>query len=380
MSNDLEPREHPVVNLFPPMTEEEYQALKADIEANGLHEPCRLWRGQLVDGRHRLRACRELGCEPRFVEVDGDEAAMMRLVFGMNWSRRHLSSGQKATVLVDFDDLLAGLARQAKDRQQAQGERGKEGGRGNKKTLPQQVGEGIDPHAREADQQAALLAGTNRQYVADARKLKAEAPHLLARVRAGEVTLRAAAAEHRREERRADIIHEVVLPAGPFRVIVADPPWEYRNRVDDATHRGACPYRSMSLEEIKVYLPPGLAHQDSVLWLWTTNAHMPCAFEVLRAWGFEHKTILTWVKDRMGLGDWLRGRTEHCLLAVRGRPLVTLTNQTTALDGPLRQHSRKPEEFYALVEALCPGSKVELFARSQRPGWVCHGNQPDAFP
>jgi hypothetical protein len=66
----------------------------------------------------------------------------------------------------------------------------------------------------------------------------------------------------------------------------------------------------------------------------------------------------------MGTGDWLRGKTEHCILAVRGQPTVTLTNQTTLLDGPVREHSRKPEEFYALVEALCPGSKVELFAHS----------------
>jgi N6-adenosine-specific RNA methylase IME4 len=237
-------------------------------------------------------------------------------------------------------------------------------------TLP----DGIDKKQSHRYQQAAKVPEAEFERHVERARAEADVKGLTS------VAVRRLVAAAKREERRADIIHEVVMPAGPFRVIVADPPWEYRNRVDDASHRGACPYRSMSLEEIKAYLPAGLAHPDSVLWLWTTNAHMPHAFEVLRAWGFEHKTILTWVKDRMGLGDWLRGKTEHCLLAVRGRPLVTLTNQTTVLHGPLRQHSRKPDEFYALVEALCPGSKVELFARSQRPGWVCQGNQPDAFP
>jgi N6-adenosine-specific RNA methylase IME4 len=90
-----------------------------------------------------------------------------------------------------------------------------------------------------------------------------------------------------------------------------------------------------------------LAHEDCILWLWTTNAFLRQAFDCLDAWGFENKTVLMWVKNRMGLGDWLRGRTEHCLMAVRGKPVVTLTNQTTALEAPLREHSRKPDEFYS---------------------------------
>lgn len=171
----------------------------------------------------------------------------------------------------------------------------------------------------------------------------------------------------------------VPLPEGPFRVIVADPPWSYEKRTSDPSHRGRCPYPPMTLEEIKKLDVGRLACEDCVLWLWTTNAHLPDAFDALRVWHFEYKTILTWIKTRMGTGDWLRGKTEHCLLAVRGRPTITLTNQTTALNAPAREHSRKPEEFYELVESLCPGSKVELFARNQRRGWVAHGNETHLF-
>src|SRR5271157_3631528 len=102
------------------------------------------------------------------------------------------------------------------------------------------------------------------------------------------------------------------------------------------------------------------------------------AFDILDAWGFTFKTILTWIKDRMGTGDWLRGQTEHCLMAVRGNPVIQLTNQTTALHGPLRKHSQKPEEFYRLVELLCPTSdngKLEMFSRQKREGWISHGNE-----
>ncbi|MBM4034144.1 MAG: hypothetical protein FJ291_20520 [Planctomycetes bacterium] len=169
------------------------------------------------------------------------------------------------------------------------------------------------------------------------------------------------------------------LPCGPFSVIVADPPWPYETRAADATHRAAMPYPDMSLEEIRRLPVEGLAAEDSILWLWTTNAHLPVAFSVAEAWGFTYKTLLTWVKDHMGAGDWLRGQTEQCLMCVRGRPIVTLTNQTTALDGERREHSRKPESFYRLVEALCPGPKVELFARQERTGWASWGAEKEAF-
>ena len=74
---------------------------------------------------------------------------------------------------------------------------------------------------------------------------------------------------------------------------------------------------------------------------------------MLDAWGFEQKTILTWVKDRIRMGHWLRGQTEHCIMAVRGKPIRELTNQSTVLYGPVGAHSQKPEAFYNLVERLC---------------------------
>ena len=131
----------------------------------------------------------------------------------------------------------------------------------------------------------------------------------------------------------------------------------------------------MSIEQIKALPVASIAHDDCVLWLWTTNHHMEEAFGVLRAWGFEYKTNLTWVKSSMGTGDWLRGQTEQCFLAVRGKPTTVLTNQTTVVEGPRREHSRKPDEFYSLVESLCPGSKAELFQRYPREGWCGHGDE-----
>jgi N6-adenosine-specific RNA methylase IME4 len=117
-----------------------------------------------------------------------------------------------------------------------------------------------------------------------------------------------------------------------------------------------------------------LAAEDCVLWLWTTNAHMRESFAVLDAWGFQSKTILTWAKQKFGVGNWLRGQTEHCHLAIRGKAVVLLTNQSTLLVAPTGAHSAKPDAFYELVRALCPGSRMELFSRQEREGFLAHGN------
>jgi N6-adenosine-specific RNA methylase IME4 len=148
----------------------------------------------------------------------------------------------------------------------------------------------------------------------------------------------------------------------------------------DPTHRGTCPYPSMPVDDIMAMPVQDRTCENAILWLWTTNAFMVQAHNVAVAWGFTVKTILTWVKNKIGTGDWLRGQTEHCLMCVRGKPVVELTNQTTVLHGPLREHSRKPDEFYAMVETLCPGSKCDLFSRQERTGWVSFGAEVGMFP
>ena len=165
---------------------------------------------------------------------------------------------------------------------------------------------------------------------------------------------------------------------GPYRAIVVDPPWPYELRKADPSHRATHPYPQMSIAQICALDVASIAHTDCVLWLWITNHHIiRQAASVLDAWGFQEKTILTWGKDRMGTGDWLRGQTEHCIMAVRGAPIVHLVNQTTLLHGPMRKNSQKPEEFYTFVEKLCPAPRYcELFARyrhSER--WDCWGDE-----
>jgi DNA adenine methylase len=346
--------------------------LARSMDAIGLLHPIVVTpASELIAGRRRLEAARRLGWPEIPVRVI-DLAEIVRGEFAENAHRKDFTPSEAVAI---------GLALEALEREQAR-ER-----QGTRTDLPGPSGkfpEGSRGQTRDKVASAVGMSGRTyeraRAIVEAARQEPDKYADLQKHMdRTGKVN-----GVHRRlvSRRQAEQIAQEPPPppAGTFRVLVADPPWPYDKRPGDPTQRGACDYPPMTLEDIRALPVGAIAHADSVLWLWTTNAHLPDAFDVLRAWGFTHKTLLTWVKDRMGCGDWLRGQTEHCLLAVRGQPTVTLTNETTVIHADAREHSRKPEDFYTLVESLCPGSKVELFARCRRPGWTAHGDQVGQFP
>src|SRR5262245_14395302 len=169
---------------------------------------------------------------------------------------------------------------------------------------------------------------------------------------------------------------------GPYRVGTIDIPWaaQPEGDADRAEGRGYWPYPTLTIEQACA-LPVGkIMADDSILWMWVTNfilvrgLHLP----ILKAWGdFGAKSLVTWPKEKAGHGIWLRGQTEHAVMAVRGNPVVMLTNQSTIITGPVRQHSRKPDSFYDLVESLCPAPRyADLFSRYQHNDrWDCHGDE-----
>jgi N6-adenosine-specific RNA methylase IME4 len=246
--------------------------------------------------------------------------------------------------------------------------------------VPADPPEEAEPKGKAAERVAAI-AGVGTRSVERAKAVRERDPELFQKVKDGEVTLKRAEKDLRRAE-QIQQIREYVPPAGEFPVIAADPPWPYEDELNGSdAARGELPYPPMSLEQICALKVP--TAKDCILWLWVTNAHLAdgSAAQVLKAWGFIPKTILTWGKDKIGLGRWLRGRTEHCILAVRGAPKVDLRAHSTLIPGKVRAHSQKPDEFYELVEDLCPATpRLEMFARAERAGWVTTGAELPGAP
>jgi len=173
---------------------------------------------------------------------------------------------------------------------------------------------------------------------------------------------------------------------GHYSTILADPPWQFQNRTGKVApeHRRLLRYPTMELKEIMELPVPKLAAAKSHLYLWVPNALLLEGLRVMEAWGFTYKTNMVWYKirkdggpDGRGVGFYFRNVTELVLFGVRGsmRTLQAGRTQVNLLSTQKREHSRKPDELYSIVESCSPGPYLELFARFRRPGWDQWGNE-----
>lgn len=174
-----------------------------------------------------------------------------------------------------------------------------------------------------------------------------------------------------------------------FATILADPPWRFVNRTGKMApeHRRLSRYGTMTVDEIAALPVSNIVKPTAHLYLWVPNALLPEGLRVLQAWGFEYKSNIVWHKlrkdggsDGRGVGFYFRNVTEIILFGVRGKNARTLApgrTQVNYIGTRKREHSRKPDEQYPLIEGCSPGPFIELFARGVRQNWVTWGNEAD---
>lgn len=355
---------HEYANLFPMIEKEDLQNLKVDIKEHGLLQPIIMYDNKILDGRNRFLACKELNITPKLEEYKGNKP--FEYVISTNLHRRHLSASQKGALAVD---LLPIYEKITKERQKF--------GQGGllMANLPQ---------AKEsiiASKEAGKVVGIGERYVREAKKIKEQKPEAFEEIRQGTLTIQDVKKVMRIEQvakQRKEIEENIikVKPTGKYDVIVIDPPWCYdggSDAYDSISNRGTTPYPTMSKEEIQNIVLPHT--DDSILWLWTTNKFLQDSFELLDIWGYELKTILTWDKEHIATGRWLRSQTEHCILAVKGKPFFSNTKWSTLIREKRTTHSKKPNIFYTMVDEICAGRKLDYFARENRKGWDVYGDE-----
>jgi N6-adenosine-specific RNA methylase IME4 len=174
-----------------------------------------------------------------------------------------------------------------------------------------------------------------------------------------------------------------------FRTILADPPWRFINRTGKVApeHRRLSRYETLSTQEISLLPVSEIAQDTAHLYLWVPNALLPDGLRVMEAWGFRYKSNIVWHKirkdggsDGRGVGFYFRNVTELLLFGVRGKNARTeapARSQVNFIATRKREHSRKPDEQYSLIEQCSPGPYLEMFARGARQGWTYWGNQAD---
>jgi N6-adenosine-specific RNA methylase IME4 len=365
---------NPLASLFPLVEGAEFDELVADIRAHGLHEPIVVYEGKILDGRNRLRACTAAAIKPMFTAYTGDDP--VSYVVSLNLRRRHLNESQRAMVAAKLATL--------KDGQRADLVEGLPIGRASELL---NVGERSVARAREVQEHGALelvhaveQGAVSVSAAADVATLPAqEQREIVAR---GEREILRVAQEIRArkgEVRRAARIERLIEASKgntplcleqKYPIILADPPWRYEHPTFGSSRDIEEHYPTLTLEEISALPVARLAAKSALLFLWVPPPNLEEAFHVIRAWGFEYRTGIVWVKQSIGMGNYVRQRCEQLLIARRGElpTPAPARRPDSVIEAPRREHSQKPDEAYELIERMYPGLPIELFARQTRPG------------
>lgn len=406
---------HPVADIFPMMSEREFNDLVEDIDANGLREPIWLHRdGRIIDGRNRHRACMEIlsaggsqyakHAEPVFRTYEGDDSGLVSFVVSLNLHRRHLNESQRAMVAARIANL-------------GQGRPSEDAGAKDVNSHLFEVGSPPPeppPVPGVTNATAAEMLNVSEWSVSKARRVQERGvPELVEKVETGEVSVSTAAAiaaapeEEQREVIAADDEKEIIRrakeikqrrklearertpepvdepippPDGKYQCIVIDPPWPMQKiERDERPNQGrTLDYPVMSLEDIadERHVPVRtLAADDCHIYLWVTHKFLPAGLNLLEEWGFRYQCVMTWRKN-VGITpfSWMYD-TEHVLFGRKGNLKLQQLGLRLSFEAPVRGHSVKPDVFYERVIQASPGPRVEMFSRTVREGFVPWGNE-----
>jgi N6-adenosine-specific RNA methylase IME4 len=355
---------HKYATLFPMASENELNEMAEDIKNNGLKNHIVLLDDQILDGRNRYEACMRANVEPLFVPYLGNDP--LGDVISWNLHRRHLTTSQRAALAVEMEPMFEAAAKKNM----------KCGGGDQKSGLPKLAKAISEPvHARE---KAAAAVKVSHGVVCDAKEIRSKSPELFEKVKSGEMKVNEAKREIKKQEYQEKVKqaeNKKEIPTGPFQLILADPPWQY-DFSETQSREVENQYQTANVSEICKHKPD--AANDCILLLWATAPKLKEAIDVFDAWGFEYKTHAIWDKQKIGMGYWFRGQHELLLVGTKGKvsPPNELARVSSIFSEARGKHSAKPECVYAWIEKAFPLlSKLEMYSRNNREGWVVTGNE-----
>jgi N6-adenosine-specific RNA methylase IME4 len=367
---------------MPPLSDEDYQALKRDIDAAGVLIPVEYDEdGNVLDGHHRVKICAELGITdwPKYIRKGLSEEGKFAHARQLNIARRHINQAQKRELIADqlkatpeksnrdiastlgVDHKTVISVRESLERtweipklKKTVGKDGKARRKPKRKHIPTQ-------HIPEEADIGELFktAKVFRAAIAAARRIK-------------------------RLDNLAEIAkgNKALDTSIRYPIIYADPPWRYENPPIGASNRSIeNHFPTMTLDEICAEPVSELATEDAMLYLWATAPKLAECMAVIEEWGFEYRTNMVWDKVHIGMGYHARNQHELLLICKRGDipPPQAGTQPSSVYREPRGKHSVKPIFFCEMIEAAYPQlPKIELFSRNPRAGWAVWGNQSEA--
>jgi len=366
--------------LIPPLTSEEYKQLEANCIEEGIREKILVWNEYIIDGHNRYEIAQNNNLEFKtesksFNSEDEVKEWMILNQFG----RRNLSNYQRSVLALQLEDVFRAKAKK---------------NQGARTDILAKL-----PKSKIIDTRKELskVAQVGERTLGMVKTIQEKAPEeIKAKLSTGEVSINAAYKEIKKKEKKEERdkkIEEVKQKIEnenlasidkKYHVIAIDPPWAYNEKggfssddYDAQNNRGAVDYPTMTVEQIKNINIPSA--DDSVMFLWTTHAFLKDSFDILKHWGFDYKATIVWDKVKMGMGRNIRMQVEFCLLGVKGKPIIQGSSERDIITEPRREHSRKPEAFYEMVDRMCIGNKLDYFSRQNRENWEHYGAEQGQF-
>lgn len=383
--------------LLPPLSDEEYAALKADIRTSGVLVPVEYDEtGTVLDGHHRVRAWSELRAEgvsvpdfPRLTRIGLSEAQKRSHARKLNLMRRHLNTAQKREVIREqlretpeiSDRQIATLL--GVDHKTVGSTRGDLESIGEIPQSDRQTSDGRTyPRERAVPEPTptytpAIFASNAREHAA-AITFAGEMSPTEAQTTATITDVRRGAMARQREAQQARAEAIDFSATGKYRVIYADPPWQYGNHMPEYFTEQADHYPLMTIPQIAAMPVIDIAEDNAVLFLWVTSPILYDAAQVITSWGFTYKASFVWDKVKHNMGHYNSVRHEFLLVCVRGscQPDVQKLFDSVQSIERTNRHSEKPQAFRDIIDTIYSnGRKIELFARSEHEGWERYGNE-----
>jgi N6-adenosine-specific RNA methylase IME4/ParB-like chromosome segregation protein Spo0J len=376
-------------SLIPPLSNEEFKQLERNILEEGIREPLITWNGILIDGHNRYRIAQEHDINYETLEKEFEDLNAVKIWMVNNQlGRRNLQDFVRGELFSIIEEIL---------KQKGNDEKAKAGG--DKKSLLSIIDKSDIKTTEERHNTQKIIAeklgwSTGKKAMFDIVKTKAP-EEVKEKLRTGEVSINQAYKEIKKEEKKVERveliqkqiedIEEGLLPdlVGLFDVVSVDPPWPYEGEsknltsFDSVGRRVANPYPEMSIGQIKSIELPLM--DNAVVLLWTTHKFLPDAFEILKEWNLDYKATLVWNKEKIGMGAWFRMQCEFCLVGIKGKPYWENTTYRDIITEPRREHSRKPDCFFEMIEKITMGNRLEYFSREKREGWKVFGNDINKF-
>lgn len=367
--------------LIPSLTTEEFKQLEENCLAEGIREAILTWNGFIIDGHNRYEIATKwnLDYQTKSKHFKNEEEVKEWMILNQ-FGRRNLSNYQRSVLALQLEEVF------------------KEKAKENQIRKPESVKQiSAEQKPIETRKELAKVANVSHDTIAKVKVIEAKAPEeVKAKLSTGEVSINQVYQEIKKEEKKEERdkkIEEVkakieeenlIIENKKYHVIAIDPPWAYEEKggfsstdYDAESNRGAVDYPTMTVQQIKkIELPEA---EDCVLFLWTTHAFLRDSFEILEQWGYKYKATLVWDKVKMGIGRTIRMQVEFCLIGVKGNPIINGSSERDIITESRREHSRKPEAFYEMVERMCIGNKLDYFSRQNRINWEHYGAEKGKF-